>query len=247
MENKSYKELKEKLDDIIKKSIYPLKGKGSGECGMLLEKLLGIEANSFSVADIDGIELKVHSINSLHPITLFSCTFDGPNLFEIRRIVERYGMNVNGCNSCKILYVRVSAIKFFNWGRYLKFKLYLDDKTQKLFLIVAHSNGKIIEKKSYWEYSTLFSILERKLKQVCFVSIKTSYVGGVKFVEFIDYSFFKLKSFDHFIFGLKTGKIIINIKYGAYKYGERKGMPYDHGISFQINKEDINILFDFDD
>ena len=236
--------LKEKLNLIVGKRIYPLKNKGTGEVGMLLEKLLGITANSFPIADLNGIELKVNSINSTYPITLFSCVFDGPDLFELKRIIDKYGMNVNNEFNSKVLYVHAYSNFFSAWGRFLMFKLSFDDNHSKLFLTIAHSNKKIIEKKAYWEYSTLFSILERKLKIVCFISSKRSYIGGVSFVEFVDYKFLKLKSFDDFIMCLRTGKVFVNINCGIYKFGSRMGHSYNHGVLFQIKKEHIFDLFD---
>ena len=59
--------------------------------GLLLEEKLGLESNSFSVADINGIELKVLKKNSIYPITLFNCTCDGPDFFELNRLVNSYG------------------------------------------------------------------------------------------------------------------------------------------------------------
>ena len=65
---------------------------GNGNVGMTFEKKIGIEPNQFSIPDFEGIEIKTKLDGTKPAITLFSATFDGTYLFEMKRIAETYGI-----------------------------------------------------------------------------------------------------------------------------------------------------------
>lgn len=236
--------LREKLDHIISNDYIELTDNKFVNIGLLLEKLLGIEINSFSVADIDGIELKVAKINSVHPISLFCCTCDGPDFFELNRLVNKYGARDNVYKETKILYADLVCTKYTNWGKNLKMKLNIDYDKKKVYIIVAHRNGKIIEKRAYWNFSTLEQLLNRKLQFMCLSEYSIKYRCNTRFCKFEKYSFFKYLGFSYFLNMLERGHIHISIKYGIYKKGQKKGMSYNHGTSFIIKKNALSMLFE---
>lgn len=235
--------LNKKIDEIKARGWILVPRRGYGEVGLLFESLLGITSNEFSVPDFDGIEIKVQNRISKFPLTLFSCTCDGPNFYEIKRIVDKYGIINKKYDNAKSLFISLSCTSFSNWGRYLKMKLYVDHKKQKLYILIAHVNGKIIEKKSYWDFSTLKDCLERKLKILCYVVSDSILVNGKKFVKYSEVYFYELKQFENFIILLQNGYIVVNIKCGIYKKGPREGQSYNHGTSFQISTDAIPKLF----
>lgn len=241
--NHNIEVLKKKLNSIIIKDYCCIERKGFGEVGLYLEKLLGISANTFSVADFNGIELKVSNIYSNYPITLFSLSFDGPDLFELTRLVNRFGMTIPEYDS-KILYVKLSTQFFSLWGRYLKFKLINDTEREKIFCMVSNVNGKIIEKRAFWTYKSIYEVIYRKINILCIVYSKSKIVKESKYVKFCDYDFYKLKSEHEFINAICSGKITINIKCGVYKSGKLLGKSYYHGVSFQILKDDLSAIFE---
>ena len=118
--------LKEKLENIKKLGGIKLPPDKFCNIGLLFESILGIDKNQLPIADIDGIELKVLKDNSKYPITLFNCSCDGPDFFELNSFVARYGAKDYIYNSTKILYIDLVSTNYTNWGKNLKMKLDID-------------------------------------------------------------------------------------------------------------------------
>ncbi len=148
MNIETIKILQQKLEIIMSKGWVFVPRRGYGEIGMLFENELGIENNDFPVADFGGIEIKVQKNNTRFPMTLFSNTCDGPDFFELKRIVKKYGVIDKNFHIEKSLFIRLNAKTYTYWGNYLKMKLYVDWKRQRVYIMIAHANGKIIEKRA---------------------------------------------------------------------------------------------------
>lgn len=233
---KKFNELKEDGCQVIPRN-------STGDIGLYFEKWIGISNNDFSVPDFDGIEIKVKSYNSIYPINLFSLTCDGPDFFEMRRFVDKFGINDREFTQSKVLSITLSASVYTYWGKYLKMKLFIDEKKEKIFIIVANVNGRIIEKRAYWNFSSIKSVLYRKLNNLCYINAKVIYSYKNKFVWYDKINFYKLHSFERFIDLLKEGKIKISIKYGVYRHGKKKGQTYDHGTAFVLSQDNMCELF----
>ncbi len=244
MNIETIKILQQKLEIIMSKGWVFVPRRGYGEIGMLFENELGIENNDFPVADFGGIEIKVQKNNTRFPMTLFSNTCDGPDFFELKRIVKKYGVIDKNFHIEKSLFIRLNAKTYTYWGNYLKMKLYVDWKRQRVYIMIAHANGKIIEKRAYWDFDTLRKDLERKLQFLCYISVDSRYSHGMCLVRCINFTFYKYKSFEKFLELLSEGKILVDIKCGVYKTGPKAGKPYDHGTGFQIDKVYLNELYD---
>lgn len=243
MHNNFY-QLLEKFKKINSMEWINVPRSGYGENGLLFEELLGIRRNDLSIPDYNDIELKVQSKYSYFPITLFSLSFDGPEPMALQAFVSRYGAYDSKYTNSKIIYIKLNTSTFTYWGKSLKMKLHCDNNKKRLLVHVAHSNGKTIELKSYWDYETLFTTIRRKASNLCIVENETRMICSVKQIRYTDISFFKLSSYDKFIEGLNSGKIFVQIKYGIYKNGPRAGRPYNHGISFQIYLSDLNYIYE---
>lgn len=241
--NKSIYNLENSFEKIKKMGWIPVPKRGYGENGMIFENLLGIKCNDLPVADYDGVELKVQSKFSKFPITLFSLNLDGPSLFEIQRIVNRYGAFDYMFPASKVMYIVLNAKDFSSWGRSLKMKLCCDIKKRKLYILVSHANGKIIEKIAFWNFSSIKETVERKVSLLCIANCTTKYIDDSKFIKFEEIHFYELLSFEQFINALCDGTISIQIKYGVYKTGEKAGQPYNHGLAFQISPNDLSKIF----
>ena len=238
------KELDVKLELIKRKKGLNTFYNGCGRFGLSLEKELGISINDFSVPDINGIEIKTQKINSKYPMSLFNATCDGPDFYELNRLVSRFGACYSKYNNTKVLYIDLSAKEYSYWGRYLKMKLEIDYTKKKIFIVVANANGKLIEKRAYWNFSNLEESLNRKLKYLCYIQNETYYSKNKHQYKLSDVHFCSLKNFDKFISLIESGDIVVNIKYGVYKSGVKKGKSYNHGTSFRIKKDAIFDLFD---
>lgn len=211
--------------------------------GLLFEGLLDIKPNDFSVPDIDGIEIKVSNKKSNYPISLFSCTFDGKDFFESKHFLDRFGAKDKILPSQKVMYMDVNANAFCFWGRYLKMKLHLDYKKEKLYILVSHANGKIIEKRSYWDFNTLYCALERKIKFLCLVDYISYYRNGKKYCKFSNPTLLEYRGFSYFLKLLEKGDIFVNINCGVYRSGKNVGKSCIHGFTFKIKKTALLELF----
>lgn len=236
-------DLKNKIENSILNYYIKLPNNKFTNVGILFEKKLGLESNSFSVADINGIELKVLKKDSIFPITLFNCTCDGPNFFELNRLVNSFGV-LDYTYNTKILYIDLYCNKYSSWGKNLKMKLQIDYKKEMIYIIVAHSNGKIIEKRAYWNFSTLEQLLNRKLKVVCLCSYVIRYANNSRYCKFCNYEFIQFINFEKFLNSLENGYIFVGIKYGIYKRGPKEGKSYNHGTAFRIKKNALFEIFE---
>lgn len=61
--------------------------------GLTFENQLNKNPDSMYFPDYYGIEIKCSQRFSRYPINLFSLAFDGPNLYEMNRILQTYGKN----------------------------------------------------------------------------------------------------------------------------------------------------------
>ena len=59
--------------------------------GYTFEALLNKKSDSMYFPDYSGIEIKCSQRYSKYPVSLFSLAFDGPYLYEINNILEKYG------------------------------------------------------------------------------------------------------------------------------------------------------------
>lgn len=236
--------LEEKVERLKEEGWIEVPRKGFGEVGMLIESKLGLDTNSFPVADCDGVEIKVQGQNSKYPLTLFSLTCDGPDFYEMRRLINRFGIKHDTYPDIKVMFLRIKANEYTSWGRYLKFKLYIDWKLERIYIIVAHSNGKIIEKRAFWEFDSLRACIERKILNMCYITVIPIFFNSKKYVKCSDVQFYKCRGFKQFLSLIDQGKIFVNIKTGVYKTGKKAGKPYDHGVGFQISKCDFLELFE---
>lgn len=172
---------------------------------------------------------------------------DGPDFFELNRFVNRFGICDREYTNTKVLSISLSNKEYSMWGRYLKMKLVVDYNRKKIFILVTNVNGKIIEKKSYWNFDSIKEIVERKLNYLCFVQADIIYSKLVKYVHYDTMSFYKFKNFNTFLRLLNEGTITICIKCGVYKNGNKKGQRFDHGTAFLLQKDKLSELFEIMD
>ena len=87
--------------------------------------------------------------------------------------------------------------------------------------------------------------LFQKMPLLCIVRSISKFSNNKKYIKFSDINFYRLKSFDNFIYEICNGNIEVQIKYGIHKSGKNMGKSYNHGISFKIY--DCNLLNIFEE
>ena len=170
--NSSMLLLQEKFEKIKSERWCEALSGGNGNVGMTFEKKIGIEPNQFSIPDFEGIEIKTKLDGTKPAITLFSATFDGTYLFEMKRIAETYGIFDNTFKNTKFLYCSVNAKNYTYLANGIKLKLDVSYEEEKIYLVVYDKNNILIERESFWSFELLHKKLECKLKYLAFVSAK---------------------------------------------------------------------------
>jgi len=128
-------------------------------------------------------------------------------------------------------------------GRFL-FKLDVDYDKERVYLNISDKNMVFLERKSYWEFSTLKEKLERKFKYLAFIKAWPKLVKEVEYYKYYDIEFYQLKTFKEFLKLLEDGTIRVSLKIGMFHSGKRKGEIHDRGTSFEIQELDLEKLFD---
>ena len=155
--------------EIANKGWIPSVNKSTGSIGITFEKQLGREQNSSFLPDFEDIEIKCSSKYAYYPITLFTSALDGPSTTELIRITEKYGYFDKVYTDKKILYAFLSCKKKYLANSNYYFKLELDYKDEKLYILVYDIDNNLIEKKAYISFKTIYKHLNTKLRKLALI------------------------------------------------------------------------------
>lgn len=215
-----------------------------GGIGLTFEKLIGHERESFNFPDYYGVEVKTKRAYSKAQISLFTATPDGENLFEIEHLREEYGYPDSDITDFNVFNGVVYGNKLSLVGIKYKFKLDVDYKKQKVYLIIFNRYGVIIERKIFWTFENLKDKLCRKMNALAFISAWPKKIDNNIFYKYYRIEFYRLKGFEKFLELLKDGNISVTFRVGIFKAGKRKGQTHNQGVSFGISEDDLSLLFD---
>lgn len=237
------KELNGKLNEIIKMKWIKLENNNDfGKVGNYLEKILGLNNNSFSIPDFNGIEIKTKYSRSSSFISMFNMTPDN-SVFEIKRIVETFGYPDKDYPEYNVFLVSVFCNKWLEHSKYI-YKLCVDRKEKIIKLLVFDKNYDLIEDKISWSFNELEERMKRKLSNLCYVTATKKKVYSDIYVKFNKATFYKYNDFEKFLKCFESGKIRINFKISVFKGQYRHGQIHDRGTSFEINEDCLECLFD---
>lgn len=237
-------ELKAKFERIKNMGYVKSSRGGSTGIGKTFEDLIGKEEDTLETPDYKHIEIKTKRGYSNSYTTLFNATLEGPHELETQRLKNKYGYPDRILKDCKVLNATVQADCFTLVANRYYFKLKVDRKKGKVFLIIADKRYYLYEQNAYWSFALLKEKLERKLKFLALVKAWPNKINNEDYYKYYDIKFYKLKSFDYFIDLLEKGLIKVTFKMGVYRSGERFKEPKDRGTSFEIQEENLELLFD---
>lgn len=210
--------------------------------GLTFEKLLNKKADSLFLPDFHGIEIKCTQRYSKFPIALFSCSFDGPFLYEMNRLLITYGKNDIIYKDKKIL----NGILSYNYKTLINkyyFKLDVSNKNQKIIIEIYDLNNNLIENQSYISFDTLKTKLETKLSNLAIVYASKKEINHNPYFRYYKMMIYRLKSFDKFIELLAKDIIIVEISGRVSRSGTESGRQRNKNLVFKINKNKIDELF----
>ena len=166
--------------------------------GLTFENLLNKKIDSMYFPDYQGIEIKCTQRFSRYPISLFSLSFDGPNLYEMNRLLKKYGKQDTKFKGKLQLQGSVYVNKY-NQINNNYFKLKIDKVNKKIILSIYDLNYHLLEEKTYIEFITIKSRLELKLKNLAVVHASKKIIDNNLYFRYYLIEIYKLKPFETFL------------------------------------------------
>ena len=233
--------LKQKFEEIKEMGWIKSFRKGNTGIGYTFEKLLGKEEDALCIPDYKGIEVKTHRSSSKSYITLFNYNPIGDSSYELKRLFNKYSYVHSKNKNIRALNADIFCDYIKDVGVNYKFSLKVDDRDQRVYLLVFDRLGIFVEKKSYWTFDTLKDKLFSKLRYLAYVEAESKYINGIEYFKYNKIIFYILKDFDVFINLIKIGKIKVSFLVSGLVGDDDIN---SHGTSFSIKKENLNLLFD---
>jgi len=216
--------------------------KSTNSVGLTFESLLNKTPDSMYFPDYYGIEIKCSQRFSRYPLKLFSLSFDGPELYEMNRLLKKYGKKDLIYKEKLQLQGNLYTDKYTQINNNY-FKLKLDKENKKLTVCVYDLNYQLIEEKSYIEFETIKYRLELKLTKLAVVYASKKLINNDIYFRYYLITLYKLKSFEKFIELLEKGYIKVGIIGRVSRSGEDAGRQKNKNLVFSIPKEKIEFLF----
>ena len=217
---------------------------GSTGIGYTFEKLLGKNEDSLSLPDYYGIEIKTMRLSSKQKIHLFCANPDGDYKHPIERIISKIGYPDKKNPKYKIFNFTFWGDKFSRIGYYKMGRLVIDKKKKKINLIIKNINGSTIPVNVSWSFNLLKEKLNNKMKKLAVIKAYNTIENGTEYFYYKGIDFYTIKDFDTFINLIEIGIISISFQLNIYRSGARKGLTYNHGTSFSIDFNNIEMLYD---
>ena len=238
--NDNFKYLKNLFYGIKSRKFIESKYYDSGAAGKMFEILINKQLDNKCSADFFEIELKVSSVNSKYPITLFSSF---PKIYNksfedsIVYLISNYGYSCDNDVKKLTICVKSNKIKYCKSG--YGFMLKVSYKWNKIYLCIFYKN-KITCTNFYWSFEQLYKIFENKLKNLAYITYIQKEINGKKYIYYNDLIFYKLKNPYLLIKAIEEGAIVIN--FNMILYGSNN-IRY-HGVNFAISYNNFHYIYE---
>lgn len=242
--NDNMQEFEEIIKEIKSKGFLKTNRIGNTGIGKTFEDYCKIPENNHQSADFKGIEIKSQREFTGSHLTLFTKAPTFPR-YANKILRLNYGSSDVEYPEIKVLHTSVFANKFNTHISGYGFSIEVDHKNEKICLLVKNlNNNQIIAQDTYWSFASIKRKIEDKLNILAYISAKTCIQDDQECFHFDKAILLGGLSFNKFIYLLEQGKVMIDIRVGAYKTGIKAGKNHDHGTAFRISKSDLNLFFD---
>lgn len=240
--NSETKEFSEIFNSISNKGWIKSVNMGTGSVGLTFEREISKKIDSMFFPDYKNLEIKCTTRYSRYPITLFSCAFEGPTFPEINRIIDLYGYKHYKFPELKVLKLDIDSIKTKKCGNY-KFKLFIDENENKLFLEVFDLDDRLIEKKSFIYLDSLIEKLRIKISNLVVVHGSRKIINDEEYFRYYKMEEYKLIDDKRIIDLLKDGRIIATLESRIGMSGKYLGKYKNKNLVFRIKRKYIEDLY----
>ncbi len=212
--------------------------------GKTFEDYIGVVENNLDEPDFMGYEIKAHREESSSYVTLFTKSPNFPSRANAY-LNTNFGMPYDNNPMLNKLHTSMFTSKFNTYGGKYSFKLINDRIAQVIRIGVYDIDTKeLINSSVGYTYDCLRRILEKKLKNLFYVSAEREYRGIDEYFYFNKAEIYTSPSLEKFLDLLDKGLIMYDIRIGSYQSGKNYGKPHDHGSGFRIIESNIKLLFD---
>lgn len=242
MRNK--KKIIEKFQKVKALGFVKSNRKNNTGIGKTFEDYIGVVENNLDEPDLLGYEIKSHREEASSYVTLFTKSPNFP-LKANAYLNSNFGTPYDESLSLNKLHTSMFASRFNTYDGKYSFKL-INDRVGKVIKIgVYHIETKeLINDCVGYTYDCLGKILEKKLKNLFYVSAEREYREGVGYFHFNKAEIYTNPSLDKFLDLIDKGLIMYDIRIGSYRSGKNFGKPHDHGSGFRIIESNMKLLFD---
>lgn len=243
-ELKSIMELNQSFKKIHNYGYIKSELKSCGAAGNIFELLIGKKPDSKSLPDYKNVEIKTQISTSTYPIAFIS-------IIPITKNKNTNEMLINFLNLCGHNGVKDKENKFFcdkifineikyHYNYYIKSYINL---TSKEVVIEFISYDLTLIERMTWPFEYLHNKFENKLKFLAIISVKKKIFHKNTYYKYQKIQFYKLMNKEKMIDALINKKMYISFNLRLQKIDNNIKVRY-HGISFVINKNDINCLYE---
>lgn len=212
--------------------------------GKTFEDLMGIAENNNQCVDYKGVlEVKSSRKLSSSMVTLFTKSPTHPKGANTY-LRETFGYPDSKYPDLKILHTTINGLNFNTCKGEYGYKLEIDTNEERMYILIKNLSTGVHEfTDAYYDFDVLKHIVETKCKNIAFIDVDTKKEDGIELFHFKSATLLQGLTFDRFIHMVSKGKILYDIRIGAYKTGIKRGKSHDHGSGFRIQKKDIGKVF----
>ncbi|MDE6284502.1 MAG: hypothetical protein K2M17_02030, partial [Bacilli bacterium] len=147
---------------------------GKNGSGLTFEKCLKKDLDNCPFPDFDGIEIKVR--NQYSKFKLHLACVEPDFLFATYSLNEKYGYQPKE-KDLRYFYLEADAIQK---SRYLKhyFQLYVDELTEKIFLLVFDSDFNLVSNEIFWSFEAIKSRFLIKLNTLAVINCRAKTIDN---------------------------------------------------------------------
>lgn len=213
--------------------------------GKTFEDYIGVVENNLDEPDLYGFEIKSHRELASSYVTLFTKAPSFPGRANAY-LKDTYGNPYEDKPDLKKLHASMFATKYSLVYDKYNFRL-INDRENEVILIGVYNpqTNELVDKSVGYTYQCLEDILNRKLKNLLFVSAETKIVSGIEYFHFNRAEAYYGPSIERLLQLIDDGVIMYDIRIGSYSSGRNYGKAHDHGSGFRILEKNIHLLFEY--
>lgn len=234
----------EKFKQIEKLGFVPSNRRNNTGIGKTFEDYIGVVENNADKPDLFGFEIKSHRELATSYVTLFTKAPvfpKGANTY----LRDKYGIAYPDKENLKKLHISMFASKYSLAYDTYNFRLINDRENAIIRIgIFDPANNRLIDQSVGYTYECLKEILNKKLKNLFYVSATTAIIDMKEHFHFNRAEIFTNPSLERMLKLIDEGVIMYDIRIGSYGSGRNYGKAHDHGSGFRILEKNIHLLFE---